>query len=97
MRTLDTLPADQLATLFLADGRKAPGCWHASSIGHKRRMYSARIGVWADRDQRTGAVTWKELHPSYMTRVDCDGLSVVGWEPLAVDYVDPWSGQKVAA
>jgi hypothetical protein len=33
----------------------------------------------------------------YMVRVDCDGLKPIGWRPLPADYVDPYSGQQVAA
>ena len=94
---LNTLPEDRLAILVLADGRECAGSWRMSSIKGFGRMYSGRLGSYADRNQSTGEIAWKPCHSSHYTRVDCDGLSVVGWKALPPDYVDEWSGQQLAA
>lgn len=80
MRDLQTLPADRLAIIVLADGRRVPGSWHLSSLKGFGRMYYGRLG-----------------EGSYIERLDCDGLTPVGWEAFPAGYDDPVSGQELAA
>lgn len=96
MRPMITLPIDRLAIIVLNDGREVIGSAQMSSIPGFGPMVSARLGVWRDRDQSTGAVTEAPASPCHYERVDCHGLKPIGWKLLPENYVDPWSDQQLA-